>query len=280
MSTDYSPTTEAENPFVARALAQAQAIPKTEKRPKGSILSAVTTRKKRRPIFALLYGPPGVGKSTFGASLPKPIMIPTERGLDQITVPKLPIPRTFVELWRMIVALDSEEHPYGSIVIDTIDATELLIFDRVCEEAKVESIEAAWGGWQKGYMRAREIWRGLLEKLTAMSERYNILLIGHSQIKTKPDPHRGSYDQHQMRIQEKSADLIRQTVDLILFANLEMTVSKDNAKAKSGRAIFTGNRIMYTQPATGIEAKNRYNLPTEMNLDANELEAAIAKFYE
>jgi putative protein kinase ArgK-like GTPase of G3E family len=52
------------NPFAERA-SQEEAKPR-----KASLLDLVTTRKRRRPVLAMLYGPPGVGKSTFGASAP------------------------------------------------------------------------------------------------------------------------------------------------------------------------------------------------------------------
>src|SRR5206468_4669463 len=141
------------NPFTERAAAQQEAKPK-----KASLLDTVTIKKRFRPVFFCLYGPPGVGKSTFGASADNPIFIPTERGLDHITTPKFPTPKTFAEFYHQLVAVDTEEHSYKTIVIDTADALELLIWERVCAEGKVRSIEDFGGGYGKGYTRAREIW--------------------------------------------------------------------------------------------------------------------------
>ena len=103
------------NPFAERAAVEAV------KPKRVSILSQVTVRKRKRPVFGLLYGQPGIGKSTFGASLPKPVVIATER-MDQISVPKLPVPRDFKSLYDQIDALDKEEHEYESIILDTLDA--------------------------------------------------------------------------------------------------------------------------------------------------------------
>src|ERR1700758_2667199 len=97
------------NPFADRASVQ----PK-----RAGILSTITTNKRFRPVFFCLYGPPGVGKSTFGSEMPDPIFIQTERGLDQITIPKFPVPKTFIEFYQQLNALDKEEHDYKSIVID------------------------------------------------------------------------------------------------------------------------------------------------------------------
>jgi hypothetical protein len=272
-TTTLKPTTEV-NPFAERA-AQEAAKPR-----KASILDSVTVRKRRRPIFGLLYGQPGIGKSTFGASLPKPIVLATER-LDQINVPKLPVPRDFKGLYEQIDALDKEEHEYESIILDTLDAAELLVWQRVCSEGKVKSIEEFGGGWGKGYTRARELWTRLLSKLSDMSERYNVLLTAHAHVKTFADPSLSTpYDRWVMKIHDKSAEIIRQMVDLILFVQLETTIQKDTPKARKGRGIVSGDRVLWTQPATGYEAKNRYDLESPLEFSWEALAEGVNKFYD
>jgi hypothetical protein len=251
------------------------------------LLSKIKHQKRRRPIFALLYGPPGVGKSTFGASLPEPLVIGVERGLDQISVDKLDDPpKTFAEFYGWLDWLADEEHPYKSIVIDTCDALELLMFNRIIEEGgpgcgpNCKTLEAYGGGYNKWISRERELWTGIISKLTEMSERFNILLIAHSQVKNQIDPIlSGTYDQHQIKIQEKSAAVIKQAVDLILFANLDVTLSKDSPRARKGRGVISGDRVMYTQPITGAEAKNRFGLESPIEFNWAALSEGINAFY-
>jgi len=263
------------NPFEERARAEAA----KPKRP--TILSSITTRKRRRPVFGVLYGQSGIGKSTWATGAPKPVFIPVERGLDQITVAKLPTPKDFAELYAQVDALDKEEHDYETIVLDTLDATELLIWQRVCSEGKVKSIEEYGGGYGKGYVRARELWTGLLNKLSDMSERFNILLLAHAHIKTVNDPSLSTgFDLWRIRLHDKSAEIVRQMVDLILFVQLETTVQKESPKARKGRGIVSGDRVMFTAPATGYEAKNRFNLPSQMPFEYGALDEAIAAFYD
>ena len=204
----------------------------------------------------MLYGPPGVGKSTFGASAPNPIFIPCERGLDQITVAKFPTPKTLAEFGAYLNAVDTEEHDFESLIIDTADALELLIFDAVCTEGKVKSIEQVGGGYGWGFMRAREYWARLLARLTELSEKMNVLLIAHSHLRTINDPMLATaYDVHEPKIQAKSIELIRQSVDLIIFAHLQTSVIKDGPKARKGRGLIGDDREMFTQPTTGIECQ-------------------------
>ena len=262
------------NPFAERAV-QEEAKPR-----KASLLDLVTTRKRRRPVLAMLYGPPGVGKSTFGASASNPIFIPCERGLDQITVPKFPTPKTLAEFGTYLNAVDTEEHDYQTVVIDTADALELLIFDAVCNEGKVKSIEEFGGGYGKGFTRAREYWARLLTRLTALSERMNVLLVAHSHLRTVNDPMLATaYDIHEPKIQAKSIELIRQSVDLIMFARIQTSVIKDGPKARKGRGLIGDDREMFTQPTTGIECKNRFNLESPMEFNWATLQAGIDAFY-
>ena len=268
---------QALNPFAERANAQ----PK-----RAGILSTITTNKRYRPVFFCLYGPPGVGKSTFASEMPDPIFIQTERGLDQITVPKFPVPKTFIEFFGQLNALDKEEHDYKSIVIDTADALELLIWQRVCDEGKVKSMEEysapgnPGGSYGKGYVRARELWTGVLKQLTEMSERFNIALIAHSHIRSINDPALGTpYDTHEIKVHAKSGEIIKQMVDMLLFVQIETTIQKDSPKAKRGRGIVSEDRIMRTAPGTGFEAKNRFNLESPMEFSWDALKEGINKFY-
>lgn len=271
-----------ENPFTERLKNADSANGVLERpKPKTGILATITTRKRRRPIFGVVYGPPGIGKSTFGASAPDPVFLQVERGLDQITVPKLPIPKSFAQLYAQIDALDKEEHEFKTIVLDTLDATEVLIWERVCSEGKCKSIENYEGGYGKGYVRARELWTGLLAKLSDMTERFNVLLLAHSHLKNINDPMlSAAYDLHKIKIHDKSAEIIRQMVDLICFANLDVSLVKESQKARKGRGVISGDRLLWTQPTTGIEAKNRYDLDSPIPFEWKALQEGIDKFYE
>jgi AAA domain len=261
-----------DNPFEAKASEEAR-------KPKpASLLSQIRSGKRVRPILTLLYGPPGIGKSTFASQAPRPIFLPVERSVDQLDVESFPTPRTFEEFYRQVRTLNEEEHSYQTIVIDTADALEALIWARVCAEYKVDSIEKPSYG--NGFTRAKTIWRGLLNQLVDMNERFNIVILCHAHIKQFADPALSApYDTWRIKLHEKSAEVLREMVDNILFACMDVELHKDNIKDRKGKGVVNGDRIIRTSPGTGFEAKNRFNLPDHLPLAWEPFETAVKEFY-
>jgi AAA domain len=254
--------------------------PATKPMPKApSILDGVTRGRRKKPIFALVYGTDGVGKTTFCSQAPNPLFIGGEKGTDQLDVARLPRIGTVGELLGQLKAIGTEKHDFNSLVLDSVDWLEPVIWRQVCAEGKVTSIEDYAGGYGKGYVRAGEIWRGILEEFAALAERFHVLLIGHALIKAFQDPDLPTgYDRYILKVNEKAASLIRESVDVVLFAKFEVEVLKDKGSRKA-RGVGDGSRIMYTERRPAFDAKNRYALPFEMELEWQPFADAIKAFY-
>src|SRR5262249_34426804 len=106
-------------------------------------------------------------------------------------------------LLSQVRALQTEKHDFDSVVLDSLDWVEPLIWKAVCEEGKVETIEQYAGGYGKGYIRALDLWRTLLKELSALNEKMHVLLIGHAKIKSFQDPELPTaYDRYQLKIND------------------------------------------------------------------------------
>jgi hypothetical protein len=119
-----------------------------------------------------------------------------------------------------------------------------------------------------------------MNRLVTISETKTVLLLAHSHLKALNDPTLGTaYDSFKMKIQDKSAEIIRQMVDLILFVQLDVTLTKESPKARKGRAVIGDERVVWTAPGTGYEAKSRFNLPNPMEFSWEALQNGINDFY-
>ena len=66
-----------------------------------------------------------------------------------------------------------------------------------------------------------------------------------------------------MKLHEKSADLLREWVDAILFARHEVRTIERNGKA---RGVSSGVRLLHTTWTAAYDAKNRYGMPREIEM--------------
>jgi hypothetical protein len=244
-------------------------------------LAGITTGKMLRPIFALISGLPGVGKTTLASKSPSPIFLGLESGPYQKDVARFPKAQTLSEFLAQLNGLKTEKHPFKTIVLDTLDALEVLVWKQVCAEGGVTSIEDYQGGFGKGYVRAAEIFRAIMAQLEEFAPRFHLLLIGHVHVKTFNDPALpSSYDRYILKINERAAGVVRESVDVMLFCMFRTDLVREK-KSRDVRAVTDGTRVMYTEFRPGfLEAKNRFNLPYEMPLDWEPLAKAVKAYYE
>ncbi|MBQ7731693.1 MAG: ATP-binding protein, partial [Lentisphaeria bacterium] len=194
-----------------------------------SMLENIQTGRENKPPRIMVYGQEGVGKSTLGASAPDPIFIQTEDGLGEIDTCKFPLAGTLSDVLAELTALRDEEHNFRTVVVDSLDWLERLIFDEVCKEFGVRSIEKADGGFGKGYVDALVHWRKVLALLDDLRNKRGmmIILLAHAKVERFEDPENTAYDRYAPRLHKHAASLISEWVDAVLFATKRLRISKD-----------------------------------------------------
>lgn len=234
-------------------------------------LANVSKGKIEKPLRVAVYGVPGVGKSSFGAAAPKPIFLCAEDGTSHLDVERFPQPASWQDVQDGVAALLHDPHPYKTLVIDTLDWLEPLCWQRVALDERVSDIEKIPYG--KGYAAAVTLWRTLLGRLDTLvrTRRMNIVLLAHAVIKRVDDPQTGPFDRYRIPLHEKTADLIREWVDALLFARHEVRTVERNGKT---RGMSSGNRLLHTTWTAAYDAKNRFDLPDTLPLSWEDFEAA------
>jgi len=262
-------------------MAQAQEKKATPIRAPRVTLATVTKAPVHRAPRVLIHGQPGVGKTTFAADAPSPIFICPEDGIP-VSVQgagRFPAPEggwKWIDVRDAIVALSIEKHDYKTLVIDTLDWLEPIIWEYVVDKAGVASIEEIGGGFGKGYNAALDEWRVFLSAVEKLwiNKNMAIVMSAHSSIRTFKDPQSDGYDRYELKIHKYPAGLFKEWSDVVLFAQHEAAVATDK-RTKRNRGVSTGARIMHTVWNAAFDAKNRYGLPEEMPLSWAELQAGI-----
>lgn len=235
--------------------------------PRMTLASITSTRQIDRPLRIALFGVPGIGKTTFASQAPSPIFLCVEDGAGFIDGKAFPQPLSWLEVFEAIETLLREEHPYKTLVIDTLDALESLCWTHVCRTqggGKHRSIEEF--GYGRGYQHAVEAWEELLDRLAELQRRrgMHLILIAHAVARDHKDPDHEAWRRWDLKLHSKSADTISGWVDAVLFAAPEMVAKKDGLKT---RGFATGERLLHTAAAGAHNGKNRYGLPETLPLE-------------
>jgi len=231
--------------------------------------------RQQKPLRTLIYGEPGVGKSSFAAQAPSPLFLCAEDGAGQIDVPKQSVTSWshMLEILQECVELKG----YETIVIDTLDALEDMLTADIVTEAKVASINSGELGYGRGLGALTLQWRPLIAALDRVrASGKNIMTIAHGQVKKVNDPTIGEYDRFAPKLYEKVWGLMNEWSDDVLFASFDKGIKKGE-NGKKDRVIVTEDRILQTTKRSGFEAKNRHNLPEQIELDGVAYWAAIAR---
>lgn len=257
------------------APATQQSSPTPAPKPSRMTLASLVKGRQEQPIRVVLFGVEGVGKSTFGANAPSPIFLGAEDGTAQLDVDRFPAPESWTDVLEALRVLATDKHGYQTLVVDTLDWAEPLLWKFICERDEQPSIEAY--GYGKGYSAALDEWRVFLAALERLrrAKGMHVVLIAHSWIKPFKNPEGDDFDRYEMKLHPKAAGLVKEWCDCVLFANHETLVATDK-KTKRVKGVDTGARLIHTQRTAAFDAKNRYGLPESMPLSWSEFFAAVS----
>ena len=229
----------------------------------------ITKGKIATAIKTVIYGPEGIGKSTFAAQFPDPVFIDTEGSTVHMDVKRLPRPDLWVELLNEVEYVRQNPGCCKTLVLDTADWAETLCSEYICARDQKTGIEDY--GYGKGYRFLFEEFGRLLNALEQVREKgVNVVICCHATMRKFEQPDElGAYDRWSLKLTDSPkasiAGAVKEWADMVLFANYKTIVVNVDGKgaAKGKNKVQGGKRVMYTAHHSCWDAKNRFGLPEE-----------------
>jgi hypothetical protein len=234
-------------------------------------LASLKRRERERPPIILLYGVKGIGKTTFASGAPSPVVAAVEDGLGALDVPFWNV-TSWADVMQAVGILYSEEHDRKSLVVDSLDWLEPFVWAEACRRNGWTNIEDP--GYGKGYVAAAAIWREYLEGIRALRDEKNMLVvqIAHEQIKRFSNPDTEPYDRYQIKLHDRASALVQEHADIVGFLNYRVSIKQTDVgfNKKVTRGVGGGQRVLYLEERPAYLAKNRFGLPSSIDLPSVE----------
>ena len=219
------------------------------------------------PPRIIIYGVHGIGKTTLAAEAPNPVFLQIEEGtpgdLELMSFGEL---ASFRDVMEAFGVLYEAEHDRESIVIDTVDALEPLVWREVCARNNWQSIEEP--GYGKGYVAAEAVWQEYLDGINALRRQrgMTVIQVAHADIERFDSPISEPYHRYHMKLHKRASALLQQDADVVCFMNYITTIKQADVgfNKKTTRGEGAGQRAMYFEERPGFLAKNRFNMPAQM----------------
>ena len=230
----------------------------------------ITSGVLSTPLKVVIYGPEGIGKSSFAAQAPGPLFIDTEGSTSRMNVRRLPAPTSFTMIQEEIRYVISNPTVCQTLVLDTADWAERLCRDGVCSKNNKSGLEDF--GYGKGYTYVYEDFGRMLNLLDQVIDRgINVIVTAHAAMRKFEQPDEsGAYDRWELKLinaQKCSiANMLKEWADMVLFANYETYVIKGKNEMEKNK-VTGGKRVMHTTHHPCWDAKNRFGLPEKLPFD-------------
>lgn len=216
----------------------------------------------------LWYGPPKIGKTTFGSQFPAALFLLTEDGAKHLHVKAWRV-RNWQEFCGKVDLIEKniKDCPFQNVIIDTVDNLSDMCTEFTCGKLGVADLtDAEWG---KGFAAFTREFKKQVNRLVRLG--LGVGFISHAEEKTvKADSITNPYapgkanEKGEVSItvptmEKRVRKFVLGLVDMILY----MTVRGKGTKIE---------RVIYTKPTLSFEAGDRTGrLPEVLPLDFNAL---------
>ncbi|MGF9564129.1 ATP-binding protein [Neorhizobium sp. BT27B] len=227
-------------------------------------LSSLKSTKRDDPPVILLYGVDGIGKTSLAAEFPDPIYLATEgerppSDVDLVTPGTI---ESFDELLDIFGELLTEEHDRKTVILDSLDGLEPLVWRATCQRIGVATIEEP--GYGRGYTETDTEWNELMSAVSALAKRgICVVMLAHPEIVRFDSPVTDPYSRYTIKLHKRANALVREKSDIVAFANYRVSIKEKEVarQVKVSHAEGGKERQIHLVEGAGFVAKNRFNMP-------------------
>jgi hypothetical protein len=215
----------------------------------------------------LLYGVDGVGKTTLAAEWPDPIYLHTqgEEPPSNVELQSPGVVESYDEMIALMTELVTEDHDRKTVIIDSLDGFESLVWVATSARNDNLSIEKIGGGYGKGYIETDQEWQYFIDGALALKQRgICVVILAHPEIVRFDSPITDPYSRYTVKLHKRANAIIREKSDIVGFMNYRTTIKeKEVARQKTvAHGEGGGDRQIHLEERPGFLAKNRYQMPT------------------
>ncbi|RUM98996.1 ATP-binding protein [Pseudaminobacter arsenicus] len=245
-------------------------------------LSSLRSSKSTNPPITLLYGVDGIGKTSLAAEWPDPLYLPTEGERPPSDV-EMATPGTIGsldDLFNVFGELLESKHDFKSIVIDSLDGLEPLVWRATCARLGVNSIEEP--GYGRGYVEADTEWNDFLGGVAALSQAgIYVVQLAHPEIVRFDSPITDPYSRYGIKMHKRAAALLRERADVVGFLNYRISIKEKEVARQTKIAHAEGGkeRQIHLNEGAGFVAKNRFGMPDSITYRKGQGFTELAKFW-
>lgn len=242
----------------------------------------------RTPPQIIIYGANGVGKSTicapsdYGIGAPNPIYMNVNNRIRHLAVVGNDMPIESIEDCEdFLDFVANGEHEFKTLVIDTADDLERLIFKDVAEKAGKSVISDI--GYSKGYDDALDKWHEILKKLSFIRDKKRMIIVVLAQEDVKKQKNADG-DDYEYIVPKLHGSTTKGDASLALFTawadcvfrlkyNVATTQDKsgfvDKKASPKFKAVAHTGLFLFTKNNPAFRAKDTYNLPERIDASMN-----------
>ncbi len=233
-----------------------------------SFLDRISFTRQDLPDKIVVVGQEGVGKTKFAVDFPSAVIISAEDGVRHILtnsrgeeVGAYPEFTSSEDVLTALGELSRKDHPYKTLIIDTVDWLMELVFAETCAAHGWKTIDEPDYG--KGYSVAGVRLAAILARLDNLRlQGVTPVIVCHSRTREfTPGGGGNPWMRYEPKLYRAGASKLKEWADSLFFARFEESADDE------GKVTDTGRRVIQTCHSAAWDAKCRWDMPDRFELD-------------